>query len=83
MVPMGDKDASFFWDDDFINVTGQVPVPGLGRAVPLVLIHPEDISERWDGGRTRGHFNVFMKLVAQHVDLSEQEKSVDPPNQIN
>lgn len=55
-------------------------VPGLGRAVPLILIHPEDISERWDGDRIRGRFNVFMKLVAQHVDLSKQEMSVDKLN---
>lgn len=44
-----------------------VPIPGLGKAVSLVLIHPADISECWDGSCL---FSVTLRLVAQHGDLS-------------
>lgn len=47
-----------------------VPIPGLGKAVSLVLIHPEDISESCDGGCLHGEFSVTLRLVAQHGDLS-------------
>lgn len=46
------------------------PIPGLGKAVSLVLIHPADISECWDGSCLHGEFCVTLRLVAQHGDLS-------------
>lgn len=54
----------------FINVTKLVPIPGLGKAVSLVLTHPEDISESWDCGCLHGEFRVTLRLVVQHGDLS-------------
>lgn len=51
-----------------------VPIPGLGTVVSLVLIHPADISERWDGSCLHGKFSGTLRLVAQHGDLSTSYK---------
>lgn len=53
-----------------LTIVKEFPVPGLGKAFPLVLVHPEDISKRWDGGCLRCEFNGTVRLVAQHRDLS-------------
>lgn len=52
-----------------LNVRKLVPVPGFGKAVSFVLIHPEDISECWDGSCLHGELSVSLRLVAQHGDL--------------
>lgn len=52
-----------------MDVTKLVPIPGFGKAVSLVLIHPEDISKCWDGC-LHGEFSVTPRLVGQHWDLS-------------
>lgn len=53
-----------------VNIPMLVAIPGLGKAISLVLIHPEDISECWDAGCLHGAFSVTLRLVAQHGDLS-------------
>ena len=46
-----------------------VSVPGLGEILPLILKHPEDVSERGDGLRLHSHVHITVRLIGEQRDL--------------